>query len=207
MESKEPIVWTNERRKLRDLVPWEHNPREIYQDEAERLLKSLDEFGQIQTIAIGPDNSIYDGHQRQLVWAASERFGPDYEVDVRVASRPLTEEERQKLVIYLHKGTTARWDWDMLGNVFDVADLLEWGFDEEELQLNWTAGSGTDPEVPFAEFDTLPPEDPFVGFRFGDYSGQVSHPVYDSFVQAYEAQREESGEIMLDNVLRRWLGV
>lgn len=56
------IHWTNERRRLRDLVPWEHNPREINKREAERLGESLAEFGQIQTIAIGPDNEVYDGH-------------------------------------------------------------------------------------------------------------------------------------------------
>jgi len=25
----EPITWTNDTRRLGDLVPWEHNPREI----------------------------------------------------------------------------------------------------------------------------------------------------------------------------------
>jgi len=92
----EPITWTNDKRKLSDLTPWQRNPRQIREDEARRLAESLDEFGQIQTIAIGPDNEILDGHQRQLVWAASEKFGPDQVVDVRVASRPLTEKEREK---------------------------------------------------------------------------------------------------------------
>ena len=133
----EAITWTNDRRKLRDLAPWEHNPRQIRKDEAERLAESLAEFGQIQTIAVDPDGSILDGHQRQLVWSASRQYGPDYEVDVRVASRPLSERERQKLVVYLHKGTAAGWDWEELANSFEVADLLDWGFDEGELQLDW----------------------------------------------------------------------
>ena len=63
------IEWTNERRKLRDLIPWDHNPRQISTKEAERLGDSLEEFGQIQTIAIGPDGEIYDGHQRRAVWS------------------------------------------------------------------------------------------------------------------------------------------
>jgi len=131
------IAWTNERRKLSDLVPWDHNPREIHEREGARLIESLDTFGQIQTIAIGPDNEIYDGHQRRYVWAASARYGPDYEVDVRVASRPLTEKERQKLVVFLHRGTMGQWDWEELANSFEVGDLLDWGFDEGELQLDW----------------------------------------------------------------------
>jgi len=132
----EPITWTNERRKLRDLVPWEHNPREINKREAERLGESLAEFGQIQTIAIGPTNEVYDGHQRKLVWSVLPQFGPDYEVDVRVSSRALTEQERQKLVVYLHKGTTGQWDWDELASSFEMSDLLDWGFEEGEL-VGW----------------------------------------------------------------------
>ena len=129
------ITWTNERRKLRELIPWENNPRQVKKDEAARLEKSLDEFGQIQPIAVGPDNSIYDGHQRNLVWSASQKYGRDYEVDVRVSSRPLTEKEREKLVVYLHRGTVGEWNFDMLSN-FDVPDLLEWGFSEKELQID-----------------------------------------------------------------------
>lgn len=129
------ITWTNERRKLRDLIPWEQNPREINTKEAQRLGDSLEEFGQIQTIAIGPDDEIYDGHQRKAVWSLLPQFGPDHEVDVRVSSRALTEKERQKLVVYLHRGTMGQWDWDALANTFEVPELLEWGFSDYELQI------------------------------------------------------------------------
>jgi len=135
MTSSGSIAWTNDRRKLRELVPWERNPRQIRKEQAGRLADSLDEFGQVQAIAIGPDNEIYDGHQRKNVWAALDRYGPDYEVDVRVASRPLTEKEREMLVVYLHRGAHGEWDFDILANEFEVDDLLEWGFDEVELGL------------------------------------------------------------------------
>ena len=42
------ITWTNERRKLRDLIDWERNPRGISKAEAARLERSLDEFGQVE---------------------------------------------------------------------------------------------------------------------------------------------------------------
>jgi len=137
------IEWRNETRRLRDLIPWEHNPREINRKEAERLGDSLSEFGQIQTIAIGPDNEIYDGHQRKAVWSLLPQFGPDHEVDVRVASRTLTEKERQKLVVYLHRGTTGAWNFDELANTFEVDELLEWGFEEADLQLDWGKDDAT----------------------------------------------------------------
>jgi hypothetical protein len=143
------IIWTNERRKLSDLVPWERNPRQIHKAEGARLAESLDTFGQIQTIAVGPDDEIYDGHQRQLVWSALDKYGPEFEVDVRVSSRALTEKEREKLVVFLHRGTVAEWDWDVLANEFDVGDLKDWGFTDFDLQMH-----GLDLEgVEFKEYD------------------------------------------------------
>ena len=132
----EPITWTNEQRRLSELTPWEINPAQIKGDQAERLRESLAEFGQIQTLAISPDGEIYDGHQRKTVWAAAQEFGPDYMVDVRVSSRPLTEQERKKLVIYMRKGAVGEWDFDILANNWEVDELLEWGFTDAELQLN-----------------------------------------------------------------------
>jgi hypothetical protein len=131
----EPITWTNETRKLSELVPWERNPRQIREDEAQRLAESLDEFGQVDIIAIGPGGEIYNGHQRLNVWAGEH--GPDLEVAVRVASRELTEKEREKLTILLHKGTIGEFDFDLLANDFELDDLLEWGFSESDFQLDW----------------------------------------------------------------------
>lgn len=53
MAKKKPtaITWTNERRKLADLIPWEHNPRVIKQKQAERLVDSVETFGQVETLA------------------------------------------------------------------------------------------------------------------------------------------------------------
>jgi DNA modification methylase len=129
----EKITWTNGTRKLSELIPWDHNPRVINKREAERLEESLGEFGQVETIAIEPDNMIVDGHQRELVWKASQKYGPEYAVDVRVSSRKLTTKERQKLIVFLHKGATGHFDFDMLANEFEFEELISWGFDESEL--------------------------------------------------------------------------
>ncbi len=69
------ITWTNERRKLSQLVPWPRNPRQIDRDQAKRLAESFDQFGQVETIAIGPGDEVYNGHQRILV--LMDRHGPD----------------------------------------------------------------------------------------------------------------------------------
>jgi len=98
------ITWTNEQRKLGDFVLWESNPRQIRQEQAGRLNQSLSEFGQPEMIVIGPNNEVYNGHQRIKTWLTEH--GPDFMVDVRVSSRPLTERERQKLTVFLHEGAT-----------------------------------------------------------------------------------------------------
>jgi hypothetical protein len=144
------ITWTNERRKLADLIPWEHNPRTIKQKQAERLVDSVETFGQVETLAIGPQNELYNGHQRLSVLAG--QYGMDYEVDVRVASRELTERERQQLTVYLHKGAAGDWDWEELANSFEFEDLTTWGFAPYELGSNEEGTNPADEWVGMPEF-------------------------------------------------------
>lgn len=146
------ITWSNEKRKLSELVPWERNPRQITDKQAERLVESFEQFGQVEIIAIGPENQIYNGHQRLKV--LNEKYGADYEVDVRVASRALTEKEREKLTIFLHKGAAGDWDFDVLANEFELDDLLDWGFEPKELDLDLWAGEppeDVEPQIDKAE--------------------------------------------------------
>jgi DNA modification methylase len=134
------ITWTNCQCKLSDLREWENNPAEIGKDAAARLVESLVEFGQIQPIAIDPDNVIIDGHQRKSVWSMASAFGPDYLADCRRASRTLTERERQKLAVFLRSGAVGRYSWDALAN-WDAADLQAWGMDKTTLR-EWQSDAG-----------------------------------------------------------------
>ena len=133
MSEPKPLYWTDSTRKLSDLVPWEVNPRQIKADQARRLRGSLKKFGQPWPVVIGPNNELYDGHQRLKVWG--EEWGYELEVAVRVSNRPLTEAERKELVITAHKGAVGEWDFDLLANNFEVDDLIEWGFSEYELGI------------------------------------------------------------------------
>jgi DNA modification methylase len=120
------ITWTTETRKLGELVPWPRNPRQIRKDQAKRLRESFEQFGQVETIAIGPGCEVYNGHQRLAV--LMEQHGAGYEVEVRVSSRPLSEKEREKLTVFLHEGAAGEWNMDELAN-WDLGDLADWGFD------------------------------------------------------------------------------
>ena len=156
------ITWSNQRRKLSELVPWERNPRQITDKQAERLVESFEQFGQVEIIAIGPENQIYNGHQRLKV--LNEKYGADYEVDVRVASRALTEKEREKLTVYLHKGAAGDWDYDLLANEFELDDLLDWGFEEKDFELNFAPEAKEYDESVADEVEMI--ECPNCGYRF-----------------------------------------
>jgi len=126
------ITWTNDRVRLGQLKRWERNPRRITKAQAQRLARSWQEFGQVQAVAVGPDNEVYDGHQRLSVLLALH--GPDYEVDVRRASRALSDDERRALVLALHAGAVGAWDWDALF-AWNSDMLRDWGFDGETLSV------------------------------------------------------------------------
>ncbi len=137
----EELYWTNDTRKLGELQGWAENPRTIDEDEAARLEESLVMFGQIHPIAIDPNNVIVDGHQRWLVWKAAGFLGEGFTVEVRVANRELTEEERQQLTIYLHEGTTGKWNLDILKGWEKDTQLEEWGMKAARLRLADKKGS------------------------------------------------------------------
>ena len=139
----ETITWTDETRQLTTLSPWARNPRKIENAQAKRLQESFKEFGQPEQIVIGPDNELYNGHQRLKSWLSE--FG-DIEIDVRVSSRPLTEKEREKLTVYLHKGTVGEFDFDILDAEFEADDLQEWGFKPFEIGMGDEELPGTFPE-------------------------------------------------------------
>jgi ParB-like chromosome segregation protein Spo0J len=92
-------------------------------------------------------------------------------------------------------------------------DLAAVGYDAAEVDAliaglaDQIVGDPEDGETPFDDFEEAADPDGFVAFKLGDYSGRVGKDVYDSFVSAYKAKQDETGEIMLDDVLRGWLGV
>jgi hypothetical protein len=93
------------------------------------------------------------------------------------------------------------------------------GFEEEEMAAIFASdddpegGGEPEPAAPAptgSPVEVAPPtviDDAFVLFRFGDYSGRVARPVYDTFVATYRAKQSSEALPMLDDVLRAWLGL
>jgi len=139
------ITWHNEKRAIRDLIPYVSNPRQITDRQAKDLKSSLERFGIADPIIINTDNIIIGGHQRKKILETLLGYAPDYEIDVRVPDRELTIDELRELNIRLNKNV-AEWDFDTLANNFDLDDLLDWGFEKSELDLDlWTDEPLDDP--------------------------------------------------------------
>lgn len=125
------LTWTPDIATLGELELWDANPKRMSKARAERLLRSWEEMGQYQTLAIGPGGEVFDGHQRIRTLQAAG-YGPDYEVRVLRSSRVLTEQERRRVVAESTVGTIGALDWDQLAS-WDYGELADWGFDDEAL--------------------------------------------------------------------------
>jgi DNA modification methylase len=133
------ITWTPVRVRLGQIRPWDKNPRMSSRRQAERLIKSERDLGQIQTLAIGPaDNDglypLYDGHQRCKAWFTVK--GAEFELWAMQSNRPLREEERRQAAILVHTATGG-WDWQSLSG-WSAAEMNEWGMDADTLK-GWKA--------------------------------------------------------------------
>lgn len=125
------ITWKTERRKISKLTGAEYNPRQLTEKQAKDLGESLERFNLADPIIINTNDTIIGGHQRINIL----RNRGVEEVDVRVPSRTLTEEEERELNLRLNKNL-GEWDFDKLAE-FDPNMLLTAGFTEEEIAFSF----------------------------------------------------------------------
>ena len=110
----------------------EYNPRQLTKDQYTQLKDSLTRFGLVDPLIVNKHKSrkniLVGGHQRLKI---AKEMGmekiPCVEVDL-----PLDQEK--ELNIRLNKNV-GEWDYDSLANYFDVGELMEWGFSNDELQF------------------------------------------------------------------------
>ena len=132
---------------INNLLEADYNPRQLSKKQFETLKDSLEKFGFVDPVIINsnPDrkNIIIGGHQRVKV---AKQIGitevPCFEIN-------LTIDQEKELNVRLNKNT-GDWDWDLLANNFDVKNLLEWGFTEEELDFEAPEKEGktADDQIP-----------------------------------------------------------
>jgi len=124
--------WKLTKKKLSEVKPYDKNPRQMTKKGMEDLHKSIDKFGLAEPIVINTDGIIVGGHARFLV--LKERGAKEF--DCYIPDRELSEKEVQELNVRLNKNIAGEFDFDILANEFELNDLLEWGFEEKELDLS-----------------------------------------------------------------------
>ena len=120
-------------KQIDDLIFAEYNPRQLSDEQYKHLKDSISRFGLIDPIIINKNKDrkgiIIGGHQRVKV---AKTIGinevPCVEID-------LTYDKERELNVRLNKNTGS-WDFDVLANTFDIDELIDWGFDEKDLQLD-----------------------------------------------------------------------
>lgn len=124
------IQWKIIEKNINDLKPYTKNPRYVTTKQDKTIQDSLQQFGFCDVIIINQDNEIIGGHQRirQL-----KKLGYKT-VPVSYPNRLLDEKEVGRLNIFLNQGGS--FDYDILSCFWDVDELIDLGFTQENLQVN-----------------------------------------------------------------------
>lgn len=138
------LKWHTEQRKVKDLIPWEGNPRKASEKQVSDMDTSLDRFDLVEVPAIDLDNVLVAGHFRQSRLMAKGR-GEEL-IDVRVPNRKLTTEEFKEYNLRSNKNT-GEFDWDMIAQGFEVQELLDVGFTQDEIDLHMFANEEKLPDL------------------------------------------------------------
>lgn len=151
-----PLEWHNEKRKIKDLVPYEFNPRKLSYEKKQLLINSIEKYNLAEVPAINTDNVIVAGHQRIKVLMEIGRG--EEEIDVRVPNRLLTEIEFKEYNITSNI-PVGFWDVDVLEDHFQDVNLEDLGLvmgevfiPEEEPEV--LEAEEDDFDVPFGGSDT-----------------------------------------------------
>ena len=147
---------------IEQLIFAEYNPRQLTKDQYQGLKDSITRFGLVDPVIVNKHkdrkNIIVGGHQRVKV-AKDLGFK-----DVPCVEVSLTLDKERELNIRLNRNT-GEWDWDSLANYFDVSDLLEWGFTDDDLQFKepeLDEGKIEDDEIPEVEEAITKPGDMWI---------------------------------------------
>lgn len=122
--------------KLSEIKPNPNNPRVIKDDKFKKLVKSIKEFPKmmaLRPLVIDKDNMILGGNMR---YRAFQELGYEEIPDNWVKKADELTEEEKKRFILADNLSFGEWNWDDLANEFETEDLIAWGFDKKELDLD-----------------------------------------------------------------------
>lgn len=128
--AKQKLEWRTERRKVKDLIRYEKNPRKLSATQLDGLKRSLKKFNVAELPCINTDGTLVAGNQRVLALSLLGRG--DEEIEVRVPNRTLTNEEFKDYLLTSNR-SGASWDFEKLAAEFNLDELLTAGFDSFDL--------------------------------------------------------------------------
>lgn len=128
--AKKKLQWQTEKRKVKDLLPFKHNPRTLSEKQKEDLIRSIKKFGLVEIPAVNTDGKIIAGHQRVAVLQLLGRG--EEQIEVRAPNRPLTKEEFKQYLLTSNR-VHGDWDYEILTEHFDIDTMLLSGFDDNDL--------------------------------------------------------------------------
>ena len=118
--------------KLSELKTNPENPRLIRDENFFKLVKNIKEFPammKLRPIVVDENNMVLGGNMR--VRALEELKYKDIPEEWVKKATELTEDEKKRFIILDNK-PFGEWDYEMLGNLYDMADLIDWGFQDWE---------------------------------------------------------------------------
>jgi ParB-like chromosome segregation protein Spo0J len=121
------------------------NPRSIKGERFEKLCQSLKEFPEmmrLRPIVVDADGTALGGNMRLR---AAQRLG--WAKVWVVYADQLTEEQKKRFIIADNVGF-GEWDWDVLANEWDSADLEAWGLELPDVSDGEDEGNFNDPGIP-----------------------------------------------------------
>jgi hypothetical protein len=118
-------LFVTDKVKVSDLVPRLNNPRKIKAEEKRKLWERIQKFGLISIPVRDADNTILGGKQRCELLL---QYGMgDMEIDVRTATRKLSEDELREVMI-IENSHAGEWDLQKLKEEFEsFVDLDDFG--------------------------------------------------------------------------------
>jgi ParB-like chromosome segregation protein Spo0J len=109
-----------------EVIPNQSNPRIIKDDKFKKLVQSIKDFPEmleLRPIVVDSEMVVLGGNMRLKACQAAGLV----EVPIIVAEN-LTHAQRQEFIIKDNVGF-GEWDWDILANEWEAADLDKWGLE------------------------------------------------------------------------------
>ena len=172
-------------RDINDLISAEYNPRQLTNDQFNQISDSIKRFGIVDPIIVNKNKErediIIGGHQRIKV-------AKDLNIEkVPTVELDLNYDKERELNIRLNKNS-GDWDYDVLANGFEMDELMEWGFSEDDL-----VGFAPEEEVEGLTDDDAIPEDVESVCKLGDLYQLGEHRFL-----CGDSTKKENLELLLD---------